>query len=93
MAGIVAQALLAIQANAPPGRLAAELEAGADFHYVVHQASGMVAAQLEVNVGQALIRLRAYAFAGDRSVDEVAKDIVARRIRFNPDSLEKDAVT
>jgi GAF domain-containing protein len=93
MAGIVAQALLAIQANAPPGRLAAELEAGADFHYVVHQASGMVAAQLEVNVGQALIRLRAYAFADDRSVDEVAKDIVARRIRFNPDSLEKDAVT
>jgi hypothetical protein len=93
MAGIVAQALLAIQANAPPGRLAAELEAGADFHYVVHQASGMVAAQLEVNVGQALIRLRAYAFADDRSVDEVAKDIVARRTRFNPDSLEKDAVT
>jgi len=37
MADIVAQALLAIQANAPADQLAAELEAGADFHYVVHQ--------------------------------------------------------
>jgi GAF domain-containing protein len=92
MAGIVAQALLAIQANAPSGKLAAELEAGADFHYVVHQASGMVAAQLDVNVAQALIRLRAYAFRCDCPVDEVAKDVVARRIRFDADSEEQDAV-
>ena len=62
----------------PPGRLAAELEAGADFHYVVHQASGMVAAQLGVSVGQALIRLRAYAFGNDRPLTEVAKDVVAQ---------------
>jgi hypothetical protein len=91
MANIVAQSLLVIQANAPPGRLAAELEAGADFHYVVHQASGMVAAQLDVNVGQALIRLRAYAFGHDRPLAEAAKDIVARRLRFDSDSGEKDA--
>ena len=30
-----------LQAHAPPGLLAAEMEAGADFKYVVHQASGM----------------------------------------------------
>ena len=42
MADVAAQALLVMQANAPPGRLAAELEAGGDFQYVVHQASGMV---------------------------------------------------
>ena len=47
MADVAAQAVLVLQANAPPGKLAAELEAGADFQYVVHQASGMVAAQLE----------------------------------------------
>jgi hypothetical protein len=93
MADIVAQALLAIQANAPPGKLAAELEAGADFHYVVHQASGMVAAQLDVKVGQALIRLRAYAFGHDRPLAEVAKDIVARRFRFDRDSGEKAAAS
>jgi hypothetical protein len=64
--------------------------AGADFHYVVHQASGMVAAQLEVSVAQALIRLRAYAFGNDRPLTEVAKDVVARRLRFDAQSGEKD---
>ena len=71
------------QANAPPGKLAAELEAGGDFHYVVHQAAGMVAAQLDVSVGQALIRLRAYAFGNERPLAEVAEDVVARRLRFD----------
>jgi len=82
MAGVAARAVLAMQAGAPPGLLAAELEAGSDFHYVVHQASGMVAAQLGVSVGEALIRLRAYAFAHDRSLTAVADDVVARELRF-----------
>jgi hypothetical protein len=92
MADVAAQAVLVLQANAPPGRLAAELEAGADFQYVVHQASGMVAVQLEISVGQALIRLRAYAFGNDRPVVEVAQDVVARVLRFDARSGEKDAV-
>jgi hypothetical protein len=83
MADVAAQAVLVLQANAPPGKMAAELEAGADFHYVVHQASGMVAAQLDVSVGHALIRLRAYAFGNDRPLSEVAKDVVARKLRFD----------
>jgi GAF domain-containing protein len=91
MADVVAHALLAIQANAPPGQLATGLEAGADFHYVVHQASGMVAVQLDVGLGQALIRLRAHAFGHDRPLAEVAKDVVARRLRFHVESDEKDA--
>src|SRR6202034_4375082 len=37
---IAASAILVLQANAPPGQLAAELEAGSDFQFVVHQASG-----------------------------------------------------
>jgi hypothetical protein len=83
MAGVAARAVLAMQAGAPPGGLAAELEAGSDFHYVVHQASGMVAAQLEVSVAEALIRLRAYAFAHDRPLSAVGEDVVARRLRFD----------
>jgi hypothetical protein len=82
LAGIVAQALLLIQAGAPSGTVAAELEANADFQYVVHQASGMVAAQLGVTVGHALIRLRAHAFGSDRSLTAVARDVVERRLRF-----------
>jgi hypothetical protein len=83
LADVAARAVLVLQANAPPGDLAAELEAGADFHYAVHQASGMVAAQLEVSVGQALIRLRAYAFANDRPLAAVADDVVGRSLRFD----------
>ena len=90
MADIAAQAVLVLQAKAPPGRVAAELEAGADFKYVVHQAVGMVAAQLDVGVGQALIRLKAYAFGNDRPLAEVAKDVVARALRFDARHGEMD---
>lgn len=90
MADVAAQAVLVLQADAPPGVLAAELEAGADFQYVVHQATGMVAAQLEVGVAQALIRLRAHAFGNDRPLREVAQDVVARKLRFDARSGEQD---
>jgi hypothetical protein len=90
VADLAAHAVLVLQAKAPPGKLAAELEAGADFQYVVHQASGMVAAQLDVSVGQALIRLRAYAFGNDRPLGKVAEDVVSRRLRFDARSGEID---
>ncbi|MEA3076136.1 MAG: hypothetical protein QOF60_1044 [Actinomycetota bacterium] len=90
MADVAAQALLVMQADARPGRLAAALEAGSDFQHVVHQASGMVSAQLDISVGQALIRLRAHAFGNDRPLTEVAHDVVARRLRFDAQSGEKD---
>jgi hypothetical protein len=85
MADVAAQALLIMQAHASPGALAAELEVGSNFQYVVHQASGMVAAQLDVNVAQALIRLRGYAFGHGQPLREVAEDVVARRLRFTKD--------
>jgi GAF domain-containing protein len=90
MADVSAAAVLMMQANAPPGRLGVELELGADFRYVVHQAAGMVAAQLEVSIGQAMIRLRGYSFANDRPLTDVAQDVVARRLRFNALSGEMD---
>jgi GAF domain len=83
MADVVAQVVLALQADAPPGKLAVALETGADFQYVVHQASGMVAAQLDVSVGHALIQLKAYAFGNGRPLDEVAEDVVSRKLRFD----------
>jgi hypothetical protein len=89
MADIAAHAVLVLQTDAPPGELASQLWAGADFHYVVHQAAGMVAAQLDVSVAQALVRLRAYAFGNERALTEVAKDVVARKLRFGTASGEK----
>jgi hypothetical protein len=90
VAGIAAQAVLVMQGNEPSDELAYELRAGADFHYVVHQASGMVAAQLGVSVREALVRLRAYAFGNDRSLTDVAKEVVDRKLRFDSPSLEGD---
>lgn len=50
---------------------------------MVHQAAGMVAAQLDTSVADALIRLRAYAFGNDLPLTDVARDVVARRLRFD----------
>jgi hypothetical protein len=82
MAGVAARTVLSMQARAPRGALAGELEAGSDFRFVVHQASGMVSAQLEVSVGEAMVRLRAYAFANDRRLTDISEEVVARRLRF-----------
>jgi hypothetical protein len=88
LAGVAARAVLDMQAGAPPGMLGTDLDAGSDFRFVVHQASGMVSAQLEVSVGEALVRLRAHAFAHDRPLGAVAADVVARRLRFSPAQSE-----
>jgi hypothetical protein len=50
----------------------------------VHQATGMISVQLSVTVADALARLRAHAYAEDRSISAVASDVVARRLRFEP---------
>ena len=48
----------------------------------VHQATGMVLAQLGVPAEEALLRLRAHAYATGRSVADVATDVVERRLSF-----------
>lgn len=53
----------------------------------VHQATGMVIAQLRVGADDALAMLRAHAFAGNTTLDAVADDILERRLDFaRPDS-------
>jgi hypothetical protein len=51
----------------------------------VDQATGMLTVQLGVTVTEAYARLRAYAYAEDRRLADVAGDIVARRLRLHPD--------
>jgi hypothetical protein len=50
---------------------------------VVHQATGMISAQLNVPVADAFLRLRARAYAGELSLDGLAAEVVARRLRFD----------
>lgn len=82
MARVAAKAVLAMQAEAPPGDLGSTLQAGADLRLVVHQASGMLSAQLEISVDETLVRLRAFAFARERLLVDVAKEVVARSLRI-----------
>ncbi len=53
----------------------------------VHQATGMILVQLGVSAEAAFARLRAYAYAHDRRLGDVARDVVARRLRFTPDPV------
>jgi len=82
IADVTARLVLETQAGAPPGTVAEELEAGADFHFAVHNAAGMISVQLGISVTEALIRLRAHAFSGDRLIADVAQDVIARRLRL-----------
>lgn len=61
-------------------------EPAGGHHPEVHQATGMVIAQLGVTAAVALVRLRAYAYAHSRRLRDVAGDVVARRLRFDPDT-------
>ena len=45
----------------------------------------MVSAQLDVAIGEAFVRLRAYAYAQDQRLSDVARDVVARHLRLTPD--------
>ncbi|MGW2746638.1 GAF and ANTAR domain-containing protein [Streptomyces sp. NPDC001450] len=51
-------------------------------HTEVQQAVGMVMVQLDLDPEQALDRIRARAFAEGRTVSQVARKVLARRLRF-----------
>lgn len=73
----------------PDGDGAEPVEAGwlADVHAEVHQASGMVSVAEHIGVGEALVRIRAYAFAHSSPIADVAARIVARELVLSdPDS-------
>lgn len=84
---IATLALLAVQA----GALDEDGQAWTDLplhREQVHQATGMVIAALNIPAAHALARLRGYAFATGRLVDDVARDLVARRL--SPSDLDLD---
>jgi hypothetical protein len=51
----------------------------------IDQATGMLTEQLGVSITDAFVRLRAYAYTYDLQLADVARDIVARRLRLVPD--------
>ena len=83
MAEVVAQSVVTTQAQVTSGTLHSELTSEAYGQSFVHQAAGMVSVQLGVSVDESLVRLRAHAFANNLRVADLARDIVARRVRFD----------
>ena len=57
----------------------------------VYQAAGMVMAHLGVSIEAATVRLHGYAFASDRPLIDVARDIVGRTLRLDNDNDEQQS--
>lgn len=51
----------------------------------IHQATGIMLTELGVSAQDALVRMRAYAFAEQRLLGDVAQDVASRRLRFTQD--------
>ncbi|MDT7805509.1 MAG: hypothetical protein QOI78_8942 [Actinomycetota bacterium] len=54
-----------------------------DFYESVHIATGMIAVDLRVSLEDALLRLRAHAFAHHLPLHEVADAVLQRQLRFD----------
>lgn len=85
--------LLLIGREPPPGDPATEgsaHRAGGPEGYraEIDQATGMISAQLSVGIDEAFVRLRGRAYADERRLTDVARDVVARRLRFTTDGQE-----
>ncbi|MCZ0988502.1 ANTAR domain-containing protein [Streptomyces diastatochromogenes] len=75
-------ALTGLRPTGEEGDVASWVHGSQADHTEVHQAVGMVMVQLDVDPEQALDRMRARAFAEGRTVTQVARKVLARKIRF-----------
>jgi hypothetical protein len=83
VARVASRTVMGWQAVAGPGSVAWQLEQVPAHRAVVHQASGMVSVQARVSVDDALLMLRAHAFAADRTISSVAAAVVGRELVFD----------
>lgn len=75
--------IVAWQAEAPSDTLAWQLQDTGSYRVSVHQAVGRASVQARVVVDDAMSLLRAHAFAHDRTLNDVATDVLAGRLRFD----------
>ncbi len=84
-AAIARTAVLDGQHEAPVDEVPNGFDESPGYRAEVFQAQGMVMVQLGVTLAEALLRLRAHAYAYDRTLADVARDVVARALRFDQD--------
>lgn len=88
MASVVARAVLAMQAGNPDGSLLEELRGGPELDFRVHQAAGMLAVQGSTSVRDALVSLRARAYASGTELSVLAQRVVTRQTSLHPETRE-----
>jgi hypothetical protein len=71
------------QADSPHGSQPGWLDDPLGPRAVLYQAQGMVMVQLRVSLAEAMSRMRAYAFAHELRLGDVAASVVAGEIRFD----------
>jgi hypothetical protein len=77
--------VLALQSEYAPDELDGRFIDGTANTAGIHQATGIVSVQLGIGVATALSVLRAHAYAQERSMREIADDIVAHRLQLDDD--------
>jgi hypothetical protein len=82
LADVASDGILDLHAQVPTGMLHPRFIQGAD-RAAVHQATGVLYVQLGISMVDALARLRAHAYADQRSLYEVAADVVGDRLRMS----------
>jgi hypothetical protein len=82
-----AAALMLLDLRTDPGEITA-WDRSWSTRAEIHQATGMVVAQLGISSHDAFARLRAHSFAEHRMLGEVAEDVVARRLTFSRDTRD-----
>ena len=68
------------QARAGTSQFSPDLDGALANRLGVYQAQGMVMVDLDVGIGEAMARHRAHCFAAERTISDVAKEIVAGRL-------------
>jgi hypothetical protein len=69
-----------LDARSRDNQIHAETEDSVGLPYVVYQAQGMVMVQLGIPLADAMVRLRAHAFASGRRLAQVADDVIEHRV-------------
>ena len=88
IAEVVTETVLSLQAVAAPGELGHGLNV--DYRAEIHQASGVVAVQLQIHPDEALIRLRGFAFATDEPLAAIATRVVSGLLRLPDDRVDRN---
>ena len=87
-AQVAVEMLLDAQQRAVQDDRAPSLDDALSTGFELYQAQGMVMYQLDITLGEAMSRVRAYAFAHDQRLADVASGIVSRRIVLEEDGAD-----